>query len=472
MTETSVPAPGQSISEQIAAYAAEFDASHIPREAQARARELMLDATGIALASHGYPFSERAMAAIASLNAGGQSAVIGSATRLDIRNAALMNGILIHGLDYDDTHARGVIHATSSIFPTVMSLAADLNRSVQDMVSAYVLGVEVATRLGSVVKGGFHQVGFHPTGLIGAFGCTVAAGWLLGLNEQQLVDAQGLVLSMGAGSMEFLEDGAWNKRMHPGWAAVSGITAATLGKHGYKGTRLAYEGRFGLYRSHLGEHAACDLALATQGLSKEWEVTQISVKPMPACHFTHAAVDAAIRIHRQGVRPQDIERIEVLIPQEVIKTVCEPQDSKRKPANSYEAQFSIPYLVGTALVHGRLTLDDIDPPALFDPAVLALAQRIDYRADPDSAFPKYYDGEVIVQLRDGTTIREREPVNRGASDRPLSRDDICIKFRDNAHRQVSPERAEVIESLFIGSDAGMSARALAESLGQTETVSA
>lgn len=472
MIETSVPAPGQAISEKIAAYAAGFEASHIPRDAQTRARELMLDATGIALASHGYPFAEKAMAAIASLNAGGQSAVIGSATCFDIRNAAFMNGVLIHGLDYDDTHARGVIHATCSVFPTVMALSADLDRSFEDMVAAYVIGVEVATRLGSVVKGGFHQVGFHPTGLIGAFGCTVAAGWLLGLNEQQFVDAQGLVLSMGAGSLEFLEDGAWNKRMHPGWAAVSGITAATLGKHGYRGTRLAYEGRFGLYRSHLGEHATFDLGLATQGLSDVWEVTQISVKPLPACHFTHAAVDAAVRIHNQGVRPQDIDRIEVLIPQEVIKTVCEPLDAKRKPANSYEAQFSIPYLVGTALVHGRLTLDDIDPPALFDPTVLALAQRTEYRADADSSFPKYYDGEVIVHLRDGTTVREREAVNRGASDRPLSREDICIKFRDNARRQVSPERAQIIESLFIDSDLGMSARALAKSLGQADTVSA
>lgn len=472
MTEPTVPAPGQAISEQIAAFVVGFDVHRIPAEVQARARELMLDSTGIALASHGYPFSERAMEAIRSLNAGGHSAVIGSAQLLDVRNAALMNGILIHGLDYDDTHAAGVIHATSSIFPTVLALASDLDRTLQDMVAAYVLGVEVATRLGAVVKGGFHQVGFHPTGLIGAFGCTIAAGWLLGLNEQQLIDAQGLVLSMGSGSMEFLEDGAWNKRMHPGWAAVSGITAATLGKHGYRGTRLAYEGRFGLYRSHLGEHADYDLSLATADFAKVWEVNKVSVKPMPACHFTHAAVDAAIRIHRQGVQPENIERIEVLVPQEVIKTVCEPQASKRKPANSYEAQFSIPYLVGTALVHGRLTLDDIDPPALFDPTVLALAQRTEYLIDADSLFPKYFDGEVIVHLRNGTEIRERESINRGASDRPLTREDICQKFRENAARQVSDERARVIESLFIESPPNMRVSDLAQRLGQTDMVTA
>jgi len=275
---------------------------------------------------------------------------------------------------------------------------------------------------------------------------------------------------MGAGSMEFLNDGAWNKRMHPGWAAVSGITAATLAKHGYKGTRLAYEGRFGLYKSHLGADADYDLNLATEGLGQVWEVTAISVKPLPACHFTHAAVDAAIRLRHRGVKHEEIERVEVLVPQEVIKTVCEPEELKRKPANSYEAQFSIPYLVGTALINGRLTLDDIEPPALHDPDVLALAARTYYRADPDSAFPKYYDSEVIVTTKDGKVFREREAVNRGASDRPLTRQDICMKFRDNALRQVSPERAEMIEFMMLHSDGAAKARSLAQCLGQGDMV--
>jgi len=464
------PAAGQAVSEQIARFIAGFRSMDIPDHAMARARDLLLDSTGIALASHGYEFASRAMAAIEELDSGGDSAVIGSPKRFEMRNAALVNGILIHGLDYDDTHSRGVIHSTASIYPTVLALASHFNKTIDEMVTAYILGVEVATRLGSVVKGGFHQVGFHPTGLIGAFGCTIAAGWLMGLDEKQLTDAQGLVLSMGAGSMEFLNDGAWNKRMHPGWAAVSGITAATLAKHGYKGTRLAYEGRFGLYKSHLGADADYDLNLATEGLGQVWEVTAISVKPLPACHFTHAAVDAAIRLRHRGVKHEEIERVEVLVPQEVIKTVCEPEELKRKPANSYEAQFSIPYLVGTALINGRLTLDDIEPPALHDPDVLALAARTYYRADPDSAFPKYYDSEVIVTTKDGKVFREREAVNRGASDRPLTRQDICMKFRDNALRQVSPERAEMIEFMMLHSDGAAKARSLAQCLGQGDMV--
>jgi len=453
-----------SISEQLAAFAAGFDRQPIPDAVRDRACHLMLDSLGIAFASRAYDFAEKAMAGIRDLNEGGQSMVIGTAEKLDTRNAMLINGILVHGLDFDDTHAKGVIHATASVLPTVLAVAAKYDRSGSELVSAYILGVEIATRLGAVAKGGFHQIGFHPTGLIGTFGCTVAAGYLMGLTEAQYVDALGLALSVGSGSLEFLNDGAWNKRMHPGWAGVAGMTAATMAKHGYRGTRLAFEGRFGLYHSHLAADQDYDLTLATADLGRVWEVVNISVKPLPACHFTHAAIDAAIRIHAQGVAIEDIARVDVLVPTEVVKTVCEPESQKRKPANSYEAQFSIPYLVGTGLIKGRLTLEDIEAPALFDIQVLDLASRIYYRHDPDTSFPKYFDGEVIVTLKNGKVIREREAINRGAVDRPLTADDIIQKFRQNAARELRAERVIDIEKAVLGMEA-LSARQLAEILG-------
>lgn len=459
------PEAGRAISEQIAAFATHLKHSDIPLAVRERAKLLMLDSFGIALASHGYDFSKRAMAAISDLDSGGDSVVLGSNKRLDLRNSILMNGILIHGLDYDDTHAQGVIHTTTSTLPTALAVAAKHDKSGADMLTAFVLGVEVAARLGSVAKGGFHQIGFHPTGLIGTFGCTMLTGWLLGLNSVQYVDAQGIALSVASGSLEFLNDGAWNKRMHPGWAGYAGVTAATFGRHGYTGTRLAYEGRFGLYASHLAGRDDYDLDLATKELGTVWELDRVSIKPLPACHFTHAGVDAAARIHAQGIRADQIKRVQVLVPAEVVKTVCEPEAAKRKPANSYEAQFSIPYLVGTALLKGRLTLDDIDEPALSDPQVLALAAITEYKVDSDSRFPKYFDGEVIVELKDGRIIREREAMNRGSVDRPLTAQDIITKYRDNAARQVSSERSLEIEQQVLNLESG-SARDLATCLGR------
>lgn len=453
-----------SISEQLAAFAADFDKQVIPAAVRERARHLMLDSLGIAFASRAYDFAEKAMGGIQELNEGGQSMVIGTTEKLDTRNAILINGILIHGLDFDDTHAKGVIHATASVLPTVLAVAAKYDRSGADLVAAYILGVEVATRLGAVAKGGFHQVGFHPTGLIGTFGCAVAAGYLMGLTESQYVDALGLALSVGSGSLEFLNDGAWNKRLHPGWAGAAGVTAATMAKHGYRGTRQAFEGRFGLYRSHLSNVQDYDIALATADLGQVWEVVNVSVKPLPACHFTHAAIDAAIRIHAKGISADDIARVDVLVPADVVKTVCEPEAQKRNPANSYEAQFSIPYLVGTGLLKGRLTLEDIEAPALFDHQVLDLASRTFYRPDPDTAFPKYFDGEVIVTLKNGEVVREREAVNRGAVDRPLTPEDIIQKFRQNASRELEHQRVVEIENAVLSMETH-SARQLAEILG-------
>jgi 2-methylcitrate dehydratase PrpD len=453
-----------SISEQLAAFAAQFDRQPVPEAVRERARYLMLDSLGIAFASRAYDFAEKAMAGIREMNEGGQSMVIGTTEKLDTRNAILMNGILIHGLDFDDTHAKGVIHATASVLPTVLAVGAKYDRSGEALVTAYILGVEIATRLGSVAKGGFHQVGFHPTGLIGTFGCTMAAGYLMGLTESQYVDALGLALSVGSGSLEFLNDGAWNKRFHPGWAGAAGVTAATMAKHGYQGTRLALEGRFGLYRSYLPADQDYDLALATADLGHVWEVVNVSVKPLPACHFTHAAIDAAIRIYERGIAFDDIARVDVLVPAEVVKTVCEPEAQKRIPANSYEAQFSIPYLVGTGLIKGRLALEDIEAPALYDAQVLDLASRTYYRVDPDTSFPKYFDGEVIVTLKNGQVVREREAVNRGAVDRPLTAEDIVQKYRQNAARELEAERVLDIEKAVLGMEV-YSARQLNEMLG-------
>lgn len=459
--------PASLISEDLAGFAGGFSPDRIPAAVMARAKHLILDAVGIALASTTYEFAHRAMTAIGGLAGSGDAAVIGMPARLPPRDAALINGILIHGLDFDDTHSGGVIHATCSVLPTVLAVAARRGASGREMLAAYVLGVEIAARLGAVARGAFHQVGFHPTGLVGAFACALAAGRLLGLSERQLVLAQGLALSAGSGSLEFLEDGAWNKRFHPGWAANAGITTAALAQQGFVGARRAYEGRFGLYSSYLQSHFdPANLPLATAGLGEVWELLQVAVKPYPACHFVHACIDAAVALVReQKLDAGEIDRVRALVPAEVVKTVCEPVANKRRPANSYDAQFSIPYTVAAALRRGRFTLDELADDALGDPGILTLADRVDYEIDPASTFPRHYTGEVVVITRNGRTLRHREAINRGNGDRPLSEAAIIEKFHSNAARAVSRERARRIEALLLSLDEQVDARAIADALG-------
>ena len=463
---------GRLISETLAGFA--NDLAHdlapdaIPAHVRERARHLMLDATGIAYASGRYEFAHKAMTAVAGLGGEGAVPVIGLPARLSVRDAALINGILVHGLDFDDTHTGGVIHATASLWPTVMATAYLRGASGADLMTAYVAGIEAATRLAAVGSGPFHQLGFHPTGLIGVFGCALAAGTLMGLAPRALVMAQGIALSMAAGSLEFLEDGAWTKRMHPGWAAQSGITAAALARQGFLGPSRAYEGRFGLFNAYLQAGIEAERwGRATAGLGQVWETMAVAVKPLPACHFTHACSDAALALaNKHKFALGDIERIKALVPAEVVKTVCEPVANKRRPANAYDAQFSIPYLVAASLVRGRFTLAELEPDALGDERIQRLCDLVDYEVDPSSTFPRHYPGEVKISLKDGRTLVQREAINRGCADRPLCNQEIVDKFMGNARMSLSARQADAVRDAVLGLEEASDVRAVIDRICQ------
>ena len=454
------------LSAQIATWVHGFRLADVPHEVRTRATHLMLDALGIGLASTQWDFSRRTLDGLRELaGPGGDVPVIGQGQNLPLRDAVIQNALQIHGLDYDDTHPAGVIHATTSVLPAVLGLATRLDASGEALLAAYIVGMEVATRLGAAARSGFHQVGFHPTGLIGTFGCTLAAAHLLRLDVPAMVNAQGIALSVASGSLECLEDGAWTKRLHPGWGAAAGITAATLAKQGFVGPAKAYEGRFGLYASHLGAEllAKADLGMATAGLGQVWEVMNVAIKTVPACHFTHAFADAASILSPQwGGAP--VRRIVARVPPGAMKAVCEPIEKKLRPANAYDAQFSVPYSVATGLRRGRFSLDALDESAYTDPETLAIAALVQCEPDPAADFPRYFSGEVIVELADGRTLRHRESINRGAPGRPIGNADIVTKFHENAARAVDRSHADHVRHAVLGIEGGQAA-ALSRLLG-------
>jgi 2-methylcitrate dehydratase PrpD len=443
------------ITDTLARFAADTAHDAIPAAVRARALHHMLDAAGIAVATTRYDHAHRVLTAMTGLGggSGGTVPLFGFPGRLAPRDAAIVNGYLCHGLDFDDTHVAGIVHPTASVLPAVLSTAAHVGASGQAMVTAFVIGIETAARLGMVAKGGFHQVGFHPTGMIGVFGCALAAGRLMGLNADQLAMAQGIALSLAAGSLEFVEDGAWNKRLHPGWAAQAGMTAAALAREGFVGATRPYDGRFGLFNSYLGTHKEqADYALATAGLGAAWELLQVAIKPYPACHFTHACIDSALLLRAEGVRPERIRAIEVQVPEGVFKTVCLPEANKLNPANSYDAQFSVQWLTACAFVNGRFGLAELMDDRIADPAVMALTQKVTFADFPESPFPKAYSGGVTVTLDDGRVLRHREPVNRGAADRPLANEEIIAKFRANAATAFNGDVVARMEAAMLGLD--------------------
>jgi len=439
------------ISTQIAEFATTLRFEDIPADVVETAKLLILDSLGIAFASGTFDFASKALGAVDVLSAGADQdgTVVGATRGYSLRDAVLLNGLLIHGLDFDDTHPEGVIHASASALPTALGLAETLGSSGRELLTAYIVGLEVDARLGMAAQGGFHQVGFHPTGLIGAFGAAVIAGRLRGLSADQVAQAQGFVGSLASGSLEFLQTGAWTKRVHPGWAAVAGITAAAFAEQDFASPPEIYEGRFGLYATHLGTATSDGLTECTRGLGEVWQTRRVAVKPFPACHFTHAFADAAIALRTaHGVVPDEVESIHCLIAEGEVQTVCEPLELKRVPKTSYEAQFSVPYVAAAALRHGEFTLREIEDASLRDSVVLDLAKRVSYEVDPGSGFPAHFSGEVVLTTTDGRVLRHREQVNRGADERPLPPADIEAKFRTTSALAISPERAErIVDSL-------------------------
>jgi 2-methylcitrate dehydratase PrpD len=467
--EEAVPeaVPTAFLSHQLARFARDLDLRAVPTEVVARAKLNILDCFGVGLAASTFDFGAVTLAGTHALAGDGDSPVIASAVRLPLRDAVLVNGTLIHGLDYDDTHADSVVHCSASALPVAFAVGLKHGASGAEMLTAYLAAVEADARIGMGANGGFHKQGYHPTGLVGAFGATLAAGRLMGLSESQLADAQGITLSTTSGVLEFLEDGAWTKRMHPAWAGVGAITAAALAQAGFAGPHRAYEGRFGLYNVFAAHDVATEPGKAIAGLNDTWELMNVAFKPYPACHFNHAFADAALALRAQyDLKPEDIAELVALIHEKQVSVVCEPEANKKKPANSYDAKFSVHYTMAASIVRGRFTLDELEDDALNDPTILGLCEKARYEIDPTSPFPRYYGGEVIVRTKDGRELRHREQHNRGSDKNPLSTDDILAKFRDNAGRVFDTARADRVIDAVMGLDTAPDLTELAVALAR------
>ncbi len=435
------------ISEQYAGFAHALRQHDVPAAIRTYAADLALDSIGIAFASTRYPFATSTATALRALSDGrGEATVIGLPLTLPFRDAALMNAVLVHGLDYDDTHVRGIVHVSASLWPCVMAVGERVRASGSTVLTAYVAGIEVAARLGIAANNQLHQLGFHPTGVCGVFGCAIAAGLLLGLTPLQLRHAQGIALSAASGSLEFVAEGAWTKRLNPGFAAVSGINAAYLAREDFVAPSRPYEGRDGLFNAYLGSRVAnADLPAATQGLGSVWETLGVAVKPVAACHYALGIADASTTIAREH-RPaiEDIESVTALVPRATFPTLCEPWEKKRRPSTGYDAKFSLPYIVAVGLLKGRCDITVFEDEAVRNEQVLALADRVSYGEDIGSSFPKAFSGEVIVRMKDGRVLRHKEESTRGGADHRLSRSEIQEKFFENADPVIGRQRAQQI----------------------------
>lgn len=458
-------APSSSLALGLARFARGLTLESLPAAVREKSLLHIIDAIGLGIAAHQFDFSGPGLAGIRAAGAPGDATVIGGGPALSPRDAAMANGYLMHGLDFDDTHPGAIVHPSVACLPAALALAETRGMRWGELLTAYAIGMETAIRLGRSVKGGFHHGGYHATGVVSHFSSALVAGKLLGLTEDQLVAAQGIAASTASGVQVFLEDGAWTKRLHPGWGAFAGITAAQMAQAGFFGPRRPYEGQFGLYETHMQARAdQVDADSVISALGHEWTLLETSIKPYPVCHFIHGCAEAALRLQASIQDAGRIRSVACELPAPTLPIVAEPAHIKTRPRSDYDAKFSVQFVVAACLALGRFTLHELAPARLADPELLSLAGRTTCRAQEVTAFPKYFSGAVTVTLHDGTQLREAVPINLGSGDRALRQADIVDKFRANAGLTLPEVRTTLILDAFLSAEPSTPVRDLTKLL--------
>lgn len=431
------------LSSELASWVESLRYDDLPPDVIEATKLRVLDVMGLALAGAGTPFGHSTRAAAIELSPPGPCRLWGTGDRVGVATAAFANGAFSQALEFDDTHNESIVHMSSPSVAAAFALA-EWRRPVcgRDLITAVALGNEISCRVGSVAAGQFHRRGFHPTGLFGTFGIAYLTSKLLGLGAAGMAQAAGICGSFASGLLQCWVDGTQTKFLHPGWAAQSGITAAMLARAGTTGPAEVFEGRFGLFASHLQDpDQPCDYGRIRDGLGTHWESRNSSFKPFPAAHVLHPYISAILRLRRdRGIRYSDVERIDCPVAAFIVGIVCEPVEEKFRPASDSHGRVSLQYSLAEALALGSLGKNAYREETLRDPAVLALARRVHYHVDPDYPGPGRFKGEVTITLNDGRAFHEIEEYNRGSAENPMRHDEIRAKFEENASEFLSAGR--------------------------------
>jgi 2-methylcitrate dehydratase PrpD len=293
------------------------------------------------------------------------------------------------------------------------------------------VGIEAICRLSLVVPKAVHKAGFHPTAVFGAMAAAAAVGAALRLDPGRLASALGIAGSMAGGIIEYLADGSWTKRMHPGWAAQSGLRAAYLARAGFTGPGSVFEGVHGLFNGFARTREGNWGALL-DGFAVRWHAADLAFKPYPCGTMIQPYVDCARRLYQRGLAADSIVEIVCDVGEGTVHRLWEPLAAKQSPANGYAGKFAAPYCIAYALVHGGLDLAAFSDEHIKEPRVRALSEKVRYRVDPANPYPAAYTGHILAHLADGSSLEERQPHMRGGANEPLSRAELEQKFLANA----------------------------------------
>jgi len=436
----------ETYSQTIARFAGELKLADVPPTVVDKAKLVFLDTLGIALASSTMDFGVMVTNVARKLGGPRASLLIGTSDHVAAANAVIANGTLAHGLDYDDTLEEAIVHTGCCAGMTALAAGEEIGAHGAKVLEAAIVGTEVLCKVGLVAPGKFHARGFHPTAICSTFGAAAAAGKLYGLNANQWVDAFGLCGSQSSGIIEYLADGTWTKRIHPGWSAHGGIIATLLAKEGFRGPAKVLEGTHGFFSAFGGKNQY-DFEKIFE-LGRRWEIPRLTFKSYPCGSISHPYMDCALRIKQKySPAPDQIAEVVCRTAEGPVHRLWEPLADKQKPVNSYGAKFSLPYSIAVMLIRGEAGLDEFSEATIRDPELLELAAKIRYELDPSIDYPRHFEGHVQVKMKNGTIYTEDQLHPRGGYEDPLPPEEIEAKFRANARLALAENRVEEVVGL-------------------------
>ena len=416
--------PEVSVAEQLVDRILTLDPERLPASLRDRCEDLAVDVLGLCVTARSEDYVK---ATLAACDDDGPCTAIGHARTLSAAGAALVNGTAAHGEDFDDTFEGGPVHAGAVIVPAVLAACERHNPDGPSALLGIAVGVETMCRLSLLAPKLVHKAGFHPTAVFGTIAAAAGVGAALRLDRRQMVDALGIAGSMAAGIIEYLAEGAWTKRMHPGWSAQSGIRAALMAKHGFSGPRTVLEGTHGFLHA-FAHKSDVPYDLLTGDFGTRWVTETLAFKLYPCGTMTHPYIDCARRLGARGIKAADIKEMICEVGEGTVHRLWEPLADKQRPPNGYAAKFSTPYCIAAGFVHGNVGLDSFTDAAVQDQAVRETAAKVRYVIDPQNPYPSNFTGHIRAVMADGSEIEERQPHIRGGAHEPLSRADIEEKF--------------------------------------------
>jgi 2-methylcitrate dehydratase PrpD len=421
----------------------------IPGDAVESAKREVLDSLATALGGSSKAGVRELVDMVREWGGSEQSTVIAYGVKCPAPNAAQVNGTMIHALDYDDGHQIALVHIGCVAVSTCFAAAERMGKvSGKELITAIALGGDFLARLGLASKPGSSALsaGWHPTTLFGFLGAAAMSGKIFGLDEERMINALGLAYHQCGGAGSGVADGALAKRMGPGLAAKAGITSALMAERGITGERDPLEGRTGLFNTYMG--GDYDPRILTADLGKRFEGVNIGDKPYPCCGLTHACIDAALALMSQyDIKAERIRDITVY-GGDPVYGLSQPLDIKRAPRTITDAQFSVPWVVATALVKGKVTVDDFTADALKNQDILNITQKITARLDTAMNRHGVGPGGVIITMNDGTEYKEEVEHCLGSVERPMTFEDCTKKFRGCAACSIKPLSTDKVEKVI------------------------